>query len=533
MIGKTISHYKILEVLGRGGMGVVYKAQDTKLDRFVALKFLPPHLGQSEEEKKRFIQEAKAASALDHPNICTIYEIDETKDGQMFIAMACYEGESLKERIERGPMALDEALDIAVQVAQGISRAHEENIVHRDIKPANIIITNRGEVKIVDFGLAKLAGRTMLTKEGTTMGTVAYMSPEQSQGAEVNHRSDIWALGAVLYEMVTGQRPFAGDYEQAVVYSILNQEPEPVTGLRTGVPMALERIINKAMQKTPEERYQHTNDMLVDLRAVGKSFGGRGAANAPSNKKRLRFRIGTAALVALVIFAGFFVWQYAKKPAKRNEPMSTPGRKVYQGSIAVLPLENLSDNPEQEYFADGMTEALITQLAQIRALKVISRTTVIRYKATDEPLVDIARKLNVGTILEGSVLLVGDQVRINAQLIDGSTDSHIWAKSYEGELSDVIGLQSEVARSVADEIKVQLTSEEQSRLARQRPVDAEVYRIYLKGRYHLNKFTPPGVRQGMAYFQQVVEKDPNYALAYAGLADSYLVLARWGVAHPI
>ncbi len=265
MVGKTISHYKIIEKIGAGGMGVVYKAQDTKLDRFVALKFLPPHVGQAEDEKKRFIHEAKAASALDHPNICTIYEIDESEDGQMFIAMAYYEGESLKEKIEPGPLPLAGVLDIAIQIVQGLAKAHAREITHRDIKPANIIITEDNQVKIVDFGLAKLAGQTRLTEEGTTLGTIAYMSPEQAQGSEVGPRADIWALGVVLYEMVTGRQPFAGDYQQAIVYSIMIDDPEPVTALRTGVPMELERIIGKAMAKDPDQLYQHVDEIAVDL----------------------------------------------------------------------------------------------------------------------------------------------------------------------------------------------------------------------------------------------------------------------------
>jgi len=267
MIGKTISHYKILEKLGAGGMGIVYKAQDTKLDRFVALKFLPAHLSQAEEQKKRFIHEAKAASALNHPNIATIYEINEA-GGQMFIAMEYIEGKPLNKiagDANLRPLPIDEAINYAIQIAEGLQAAHKKEIIHRDIKPANILITKDGQVKIVDFGLAKLAGRTLLTKEGTTLGTVAYMSPEQAQGAEVDHRTDIWALGAVLYQIVTGKQPFKGDYEQAVFYSIMNEDPEPITALRTGVPMELERIVTKCLDKEPNNRYQHADELIVDF----------------------------------------------------------------------------------------------------------------------------------------------------------------------------------------------------------------------------------------------------------------------------
>ncbi len=271
MIGQTISHYKILEELGEGGMGVVYKAEDTKLKRTVALKFLSPQAVGSEEDKKRFVREAQAAAALHHPNICTVYEIDEV-EGQTFIAMAYLDGQSLKEKIEAKPLKFDKAVDIAMQVADGLQEAHESGIVHRDIKSSNVMVTNKDQAILMDFGLARQAGKTMLTKEGTSMGTVAYMSPEQANGEKVDHRTDVWSFGVMLYEMVTGQLPFKGDYEQAVVYSIVNEDPEPMTALRTGVPMELERIANKAMAKNPAERYQNANDMLIDLRSVAKEL---------------------------------------------------------------------------------------------------------------------------------------------------------------------------------------------------------------------------------------------------------------------
>ncbi|MCH8124570.1 serine/threonine protein kinase [candidate division KSB1 bacterium] len=324
MIGKTISHYKILEKLGSGGMGVVYKAQDLKLDRFVALKFLPPHISADGDEKKRFIHEAKAASALQHNNICTIHEIGETDDGQMFICMDYYEGETLKKKIERGPLNLEDAIDIAIQISQGLAKAHSKEITHRDIKPANILITEEKQVKIVDFGLAKLAGRTVLTKEGTTIGTVAYMSPEQAQGTEVDHRTDIWALGVVLYEMLTGKQPFAGDYEQAVMYSIMNEDAEPITGLRTGVPMELERIVNKCLEKTPGNRYQSVNELIVDLRRIRKVANPENVAPAAykkletaSFKKRAFIWIGVSLAVIFTAIAGYlFLAREASSPER-------------------------------------------------------------------------------------------------------------------------------------------------------------------------------------------------------------------------
>ncbi len=386
MIGKTISHYKILEKLGEGGMGVVYKAQDTKLDRLVALKFLPQHLNQAEEEKERFIHEARAASALDHPNICTIYEISETKpadgepgEGQMFIAMACYDGESLQDRIGRGPLPIQKTVSLAIQIAQGLAKAHSKKIIHRDIKPANILITKDEQVKIVDFGLAKLSGRTMLTKEGTTLGTAGYMSPEQVQGTEADHRSDVWSLGVVLYEMVAGLRPFAGEYDQAIMYAIMNDEVGPITGLRTGVPMELEQIINKALAKDPKERYQHIDEMIVDLQSISKQLK-HGKTEKPQGKTRIkhnkRFYLISAIVFFLILATIISVKLFFTKSTIID-------------SIMVLPLKNYTGDPEEEYFVNGMTEALITELSRIKTLRVISRTSSMRYKNSNKSLLKL------------------------------------------------------------------------------------------------------------------------------------------------
>jgi serine/threonine protein kinase len=336
MIGRTISHYKILEKLGEGGMGVVYKAQDTKLKRIVALKFLTPKALGNEEEKSRFVHEAQAAAALDHPHICTIHEIDEA-NGQTFIAMAYIEGESLKDKIASGPLKLNESLDIAIQVAAGLQEAHDKGIVHRDIKSGNIMVTSKGQAKIMDFGLAKLTGHVQITKTGTTMGTVAYMSPEQAQGEEVDHRSDIWSLGVVLYEMLAGQLPFRSEYQQAMVYSILNEEPEPATGLRTGMPMDLERIVNKALAKNLDGRYQRTKDILFDLRSVRKELKSIISEKRSSAKK-------------------------------------------LQRSIAVLPFTNLSADKEQDHFCDGMAEEIINSLTHLEGLRVVARTSAFSFR---------------------------------------------------------------------------------------------------------------------------------------------------------
>jgi len=522
MIGKIISHYRILEKLGEGGMGVVYKAEDAKLGRFVALKFLPMDLTRDVESRHRFTQEARAASALDHPNICTIHEIDETNEGQTFIAMACYEGESLKAKIERGPLKIDEALEIAAQIAQGLAKAHGQGIVHRDIKPANILVTKDGLVKIVDFGVAKLIGGAAFTKAGSSLGTAAYMSPEQARGEEIDARSDIFSLGAVLYEMFTGKRAFPGEYDQVTLYAIMNEHPEPVTALRSGIPIELERIVVKLLAKSPMDRYQRLDEFLVDLRALRKQTESRGDAMVRPAARRRRHRVMWAVAAAAVVVA-------VGIPIMRSVFFHRAGS-IH--SIAVLPLENFSQDPAQEYFADGMTEALITDLANIGSLKVISRTSVMRFKDTKEPLPKIARELGVDAVIEGSVLLVGDRVRITAQLLEAATDRHIWAESYERDLRDVLSLQQEVARAIAAAIKVALTPAETATLAKATQVDPKVHDLYLRGRYHWNKRTPEDLERSIEYFEKAIAMDPRFALAYAATADAYLVVANWGYRDP-
>jgi len=517
MIGKTISHYKILEKLGEGGMGVVYKAEDTKLRRTVALKFLSPQALGTEDEKARFIHEAQAAAALNHPNICTIHEIDET-EGQSFIAMEYIEGQSLKGIIESGPLKLEEAQNIAMQIAEGLHEAHRRQIVHRDIKPANIMITGEGRVKIMDFGLAKSPGRTHLTREGTTLGTVAYMSPEQGRGEAVDSRTDIWSLGVIVYEMVTGQLPFKGDYEQAVIYSILNEDPEPVTALRTGVPVEMERIARKAMAKNPRDRYQHADELLVDLRSVTDEIESLGMAKGPVKKGFTRRHLGFVFGAVIIIAAALVLARLYLFPEKREAI----------DSVAVLPLENLSGDPDQEYFADGMTEALIADLAKLGTLKVISRTSVMRYKDTDKSLPEIASELGVDATVEGSVLQTGDRVRITAKLIEATEDHLLWAESYERDLQDVLALQADVARAIARGINIELAPREKGESSSARQVDPRAYEVYLKGRYHWNKRTEQGIKKGIEYFEEAINIDPDYAQAYSAIAEAFVVLGDWG-----
>ena len=513
MIGKIISHYKILEKLGGGGMGVVYKAQDTKLDRTVALKFLPAHLLADKEAEQRFNSEAKAASSFDHPNICTIYDIGKTDDDQSFIVMAYYKGETLKKKIERGPFKIEEAIDIVSQVAEGLKRAHKKGIVHRDIKPANIFITNDGIAKILDFGLVKVSTQTQLTVIGTTMGTVGYMSPEQTKGEEVDHRTDIWSLGIILYEMVTGKSPFKGEYDQAIMYSILNENPQPITGLRTGVPMELERIVNKALIKNQEERYQNIADILVDLKNIKKEYE---TSTSPSKtvtvtsrpKRIIQIISGVSILVFLAVILYFL---FKPETVERID------------SIAVLPLENLSGDPEQEYFVDGMTEAIITELSKIGALRVISRTSIMQYKDVKKSLSSIANELNVNSILEGSVIQSEGQVRITVQLIGLSPERHLWANNYDRDLTGFLSLSAEVATEIAREIKISLTPEEKGRLTVIRKVNPEANRLYLRALYQMNKSTiKEATLKSIKYLNQALEIDPNFALAYVGLADAYL-----------
>ncbi len=517
MIGKTISHYKIIEKLGEGGMGVVYKAEDLKLDRYVALKFLPAHLSSSEEDKQRFIHEAKAASALEHPNIMTIYEIDEVEE-QTFIAMEYVEGETLKDKVEKGPLKTKELLNCAIAVADGLNAAHETDIVHRDIKSENIMISKTGLVKIMDFGLAKRKGVTRVTKEGSTLGTLAYMSPEQAEGLEVDRRSDLYSFGVVMYEMATGQLPFKAEHDAAILYAIVNEAPLPVSTLNPNVPKKLEEFIHKALEKEVEDRYQHADDLAADLKKLKKDIeSGRTAitkAHIPTTKesKRNPFYVyaGLAVLVALAVLIGIYFFP------EQREPID---------SIAVLPLKNISGDPEQEYFAEGMTEALITELSKIKALKVISRTSAMRYKDTDKSLPEIARELKVGALVDGSVLLAGEQIRITAQLIDAAEDRHLWAEDYERDFRDILSLQKEVARAIARaiarEIAVEVTPQDEARLGQAQAVDPEAFKLYLRG---LHFRYMDSWQRAVEFFEQSIAKDPDFAPAYAWLANSYAVL---------
>jgi len=525
--GTTIAgKYRVLGEIGRGGMGIVYKAEDTTLQRTVALKFLPPQWTSDPEARMRFVHEARAASALDHPNICTIYEIGETEDGRMYIAMGCYEGESLREKLRRGPLKAEEALSIATQVALGMKRAHTKGIIHRDIKPANILIATDGVAKIVDFGLAKLAGQVRLTKEGSTVGTVAYMSPEQARGEPVDQRTDIWSLGVVLYEMVSGRLPFKGDYEQSLIHSILKTDPEPVGRTKDNLPKGLEAIVLKALEKSPPARYQSMGEVLEDLQALAE---GLKPLRAKSRLFRSRIFGIRKVYAGLSILASAFVLLIALNVGGSRERLLDQAFGSRSISLAVLPMRNASGDSAQDSFSDGMTDALISGLGQIKALTVPSFTSVMLYKGAKKPLPQIAKELGVKRIVEASVLRSGVRVSITARLIDANKDRQIWTNKYDREITDVEVLQSELVQGIAAEIRVQVTPQESGRLKTTRRVDPEAFDSALKGKIMLeNVEREKDIRQAIGFFQKAIDRDGTYAPAWAGLGQATWMLAASG-----
>ncbi|MBE0711630.1 MAG: protein kinase [Candidatus Aminicenantes bacterium] len=514
--------YRIVEEIGRGGMGVVYKAEDIKLTRTVALKFLPHQWTSDPDARERFVQEARAASAQDHPNICNIHEIEETEDGRMYIAMAYYEGESLRDKIKRGPLKKEEALDIILQAVRGMAKAHQKGIIHRDLKPANILVTDEGVAKVVDFGLAKLAGQIKLTREGTTVGTVAYMSPEQAKGETIDQRTDTWSLGVVLYEMLSGRLPFKGEYEQSLIHSILNHDPEPITRIRKDIPRELDQVLGKALEKRAVDRYQDMAEFLGDLEAIAEGLRPLKAKAHPLRGRIFGIRkiyayAGLAGLAILVALA-----------------LIGPLRKHVQAydSIAVMPLENLSGDPEQDSLTESIHDELITNLAGLSSLKtVIARSTVMTYKGKNIPPQKIAQELNVNCLITGALRLAGERVRVTAQLIDPATGAQVWAHGYERDVRDVVSLENEIVAAIAREVNLQLTPQEKSRLESARPVDPEAYAAYTKGRFYLNKSTPEEYEKGLNYMQQAIDKDPTNPLPYAALALGYCLIGH-GTAPP-
>jgi len=529
MIGQTLGHYRILEKLGEGGMGVVYKAEDTNLGREVALKFLTAEISGDAQAIERFLREARSASALSHPNICTIFEVGEHA-GQPYIAMELLEGESLQQMIRTRGLSTAEVLRIAAQVADALDAAHAKGIVHRDIKPGNIHVDARGQTKVLDFGLAKRvaagpdAELTASAPETRSVsGTPCYMAPEQLRGQAVDTRTDIHALGVVLYEMATGQRPFRDELAANLIDSILNQTPAPPRALNPRIPAELERIILKCLEKDPENRYQSAREIGVDLRRL-TAPATLSMAMQPVKPRRTMWvaLAGVGVVLALVALFAFNVGGMRDRMSGGAAPNIR--------SLAVLPLENLSRNPDEEYFADGMTESLTAELSHISALKVISRTSVMQYKGARIALPEIAKKLNVDAVVEGSVMREGDQVKIAVQLIRASSDTHVWAQSYVREMRGILALQSEVARAIASEIRIAVTPAEARRLESAREVDPEAHSFTLKGNYLINQenTSKEGLEKSIEFFLDAMKKDPGYAPAYVGIATAYNALAGVG-----
>ncbi len=475
LIGTTVSHYQIMELIGKGGMGEVYKAKDLKLDRFVAIKFLSANLGSSEENKKRFVREAKSAAILNHPNILSIYEIDE-KESSLFLVMEFVDGQTLKSYIASltsgtGVPAM-KAIDWINQLCQGLKAAHDKNVIHRDIKTENIMINKDGRLKIMDFGLAKLKSGIGLTKTGSSLGTLSYMSPEQVQGIQADHRSDIWSLGVVFYEILTGELPFKAEHEAAMLYLIVNEVPPLPTTLNRKIPHQLDSLVQKMMEKDREKRYQNVDEVIQTL-------------------------------------------QVTKQEIENVQTTSV------KKAIAVLPFDNIGSDKENEYFGDGLTEELIVNLSRLEGMEVVSRTSSMQYKGVKKDIKTIGRELNVRYILEGSVRKFQDNLRITVQLIDVESDRQLWAESYKGKLEDVFDIQEQVSKQIVEALMLKLSPKEKVVLTKRPTLNADAFDCYLRARDHLYRRTKKNVEFAIQLFQKTIELDPRYASAYAGLGEAY------------
>jgi eukaryotic-like serine/threonine-protein kinase len=528
MIGQTISHYRILEQLGAGGMGIVYKAHDNRLDRAVALKFLPEELAQKPEALERFRREARAASALNHPCICTVYDVGE-QDGRAFIAMEFLDGETLRNRIHRSPLPLDENLKLGIQIADALDAAHSQGIIHRDVKPANIFVTQRGQAKVLDFGLAKFIRKGVAAGgadsggessdstsiAGIISGTPSYMSPEQVRGDELDARTDIFSLGLVLYEMATGRQAFSGGTGGAIIEAVLTRSPAPARTINPEIPPPLDEIISKALHKNRDERYQRAADLRADLQRLerGPDSGWRPAVEVADPGPRS----GASELHS----TGQHSARSAASPSGvfRAERVS----RVID-SIAVLPFENSGRDPEHEYLGDGIAASLINTLATVPKLRVMAQSTVFRFKGRGLDPQAVGRELNVRAVLTGRMMQSGGSLRIGTELVDVATGSQLWGAQYDRKPGDIFAIQDEISSEISEKLRLKLTRAQRKRLTKRQTHDAEAYRLYLQGRHHWNKWTEDGFYKAIEYFQQAVAKDPTYALAHAGIADSYVLL---------
>jgi eukaryotic-like serine/threonine-protein kinase len=512
-IGRVLSHYRLEERLGAGGMGVLYRATDLKLGRAVAVKLLARHLVTDETAKARFVREARAASALDHPNIANVHDIGE-EEGELFIVMALYEGETLKQRLEKGRFAVDEALVVLRQVTLGLEAAHRAGIVHRDIKPANILVTSAGTVKILDFGVAKLLdeSQAQVTQAGQPIGTVSYMSPEQLVGEQVDARSDLWSLGVLAYEVLAGVSPFQIDSNTATIQRILNDEPPSLAAV-PGVPGWLGELVLQLLRKKPAQRPQSASELLKRLDSSAPTGLAISRAFPPTAVRRpvLVALVGT--IVALGA-GGFYLYLHRGSPNKVK-------------SLVILPFVNVATNPDAEYLSDGIADGLINSLSQIPELRVIARTTAFRYKGKEPDFEGLRRQLSVDGVVSGRVQQVGNKLVIQADLVDTSNGSQLWGEQYNRPFTDALFIQEEITKAITEKLRPRLAPDLQNRVTRRQTDNSEAYQLFLKAHSFLRKYTKDGFAKSREYFQEAIELDPHYALAYAGLADSYSLAPQY------